>query len=291
MIRQRCWTHWVSHSESRVFGQAQDLYLLSRDLPERCCARRNTEIRRAILSYETSDGWEVAKLAFGPEGRRVIEGEAEAIRGMPAGLPGIPRVLGVHHGPEFTMLRMPYEKGRSFTPRDVDDAICLLDAWIPDQPAVEITCFPEWPMIEGALEGFENREEVIAALTAQQLVPMVRHGDFARWNLIRRRDGSVVVLDWEWGHPAGMPGLDLVHFVLQDARLVARMEAAEAIAHTMDLLARPPFCEHLRRCGWLDSPLLPILASLAWKQGAGHQDNTEILQMALAMAEQISKTR
>ena len=240
-------------------------------------------IRRAIVSYETSDGWEVAKLAFGPEGRRVIEGEAKAIRGMPAGLPGIPRVLGVHHGPGFTMLRMPYEKGRSFTPRETADAIRLLDAWIPDQPAVEITCFPEWPMIEGALEGFENREKVITALAGQQLVPMVRHGDFARWNLIRRRDGSVVVLDWEWGHPAGMPGLDLVHFVLQDARLVARKQATEAIAHAIDMLSRPPYRDHLQRCGWMGSPLVPIVASLAWKQGAGHQDNAEILEAAAKM--------
>lgn len=238
-------------------------------------------IRRAILSYETADGREVAKLAFGPEGRRIIEGEAAAIRGLPAGFDGIPKILGVHHGQALSVLRMPHEQGRPFAPKDTRDAIRFLDSWIPEHPPQEAPRFPEWPSIMAALDGFENHGQITKAIAGQMLIPSIRHGDFARWNLIRRRDGSMVVLDWEWGHPAGMPGLDLVHLVLQDARLVARMQASEAIGHTIDKLSRPPFCDHLRRCGWVGSPLLPILASLAWKQGAGHQDNAEVLKAAV----------
>jgi aminoglycoside phosphotransferase (APT) family kinase protein len=114
-----------------------------------------------------------------------------------------------------------------------------------------------------------------------QLQPVIRHGDFARWNLLRQNDNSLIALDWEWGHPTGMPGLDLVHYFLQDARLVARMEPSEAIRLVCSLLELPLSCNHLDKTGWPRKAMLPIIASLAWKQGAGHQENAEMLEAAV----------
>jgi hypothetical protein len=238
-------------------------------------------VRRAILSYQTANGREVAKVAFGVEGRAVIQGEAEAIRGLPEDTPGVPDIYGVHHGMDFSMLRMPYVKGLPLVPRRTPEALALLDSWITDAPARSIRDFPEWPAIHATLARSAPRQSALADLENLQLQPVIRHGDFARWNLLRQNDNSLIALDWEWGHPTGMPGLDLVHYFLQDARLVARMEPSEAIRLVCSLLELPLSCNHLDKTGWPRKAMLPIIASLAWKQGAGHQENAEMLEAAV----------
>lgn len=237
-------------------------------------------VRRAILSYETESGYEVAKLAFGAEGKEVIEGEASALRGLAAGMPGVPRLLGVHQGPGYALLRMPYEKGTPFSPRRVPEAVRLLESWLSDSNPVSVDSFPEWNQIAIAL-GKSGNSRLVRDLSGQKLVPALRHGDFARWNLRRTGDGSVVVLDWEWGHAAGMPGLDLAHFFLQDGRLVRKRSPKCAVAEACRMM-RLEICQrYLGRAGWRGDPLLPLVASLAWKQAAGHQDNEEVLAAAL----------
>jgi hypothetical protein len=239
-------------------------------------------VRRAILCYQTTEGWEVAKLAFGPEGRSVIEGEAAAIRSLPRDLPGRPELRGLHHcGTFFSLLRMPRLRGMPFSPQHSRDAVALLESWILDLPPLNAEAFPEWGAIHRTLESSPSGLNTIEALAAMRLKPAVRHGDFARWNLIRKDDGSLGVLDWEWGHERGMAGLDLVHYFLQDARLVERLSPADAIAKTRSTLGTGPCADYLQRAGWNCDPILPIIASLAWKQGAGHQDNEELLEAAV----------
>jgi hypothetical protein len=238
-------------------------------------------VRRAILSYQTGVGWEVAKLAFGDEGRAVIDGEAEGISKLPEGTRGVPEIHGVHHGPDFSMLRMPYVKGLPLVPRRTAAALALLESWATDTPARSIREFPEWPAIHATLSKSAAGRFALAMIENLLLRPVIRHGDFARWNLIRQNDGSLIALDWEWGHPAGMPGLDLVHYFLQDARLVQRMKPPQAVRHTCGLLELPRCRKHLEENGWPGNILLPIIASLAWKQGAGHQDNEHMLEAAV----------
>jgi aminoglycoside phosphotransferase (APT) family kinase protein len=229
------------------------------------------------------NGREVAKLAFGAEGREVIEGEAEAIRTLPEDTRGAPEIHGVHHGPDFSMLRMPYVRGLPLEPSRAAEALALLDSWITDAQARSMREFPEWAAMHASLARSAAGQSVLADLENMQLRPVIRHGDFARWNLIRQNDGSLIALDWEWGHPAGMPGLDLVHYFLQDARLVERMEPSDAIAKTRTFLKSPACRDYLAKTGWNGDPLLPIIASLAWKQGAGHQENEAVLEAALGI--------
>jgi hypothetical protein len=240
-------------------------------------------VRRAILSYETASGREVAKLAFGEAGKDVIESEATAIDSMPAGLPGLTRFSGVHHGKDFSILRMPCIEGTPLPQQDTSAALGLLQSWFLDNPAIPATGFPEWPAIISALNDLTDSHAAIDQLARLRLKPTVRHGDFARWNLLRRNDGSLMALDWEWAHPAGMPGLDLIHLYLQDARLVERLAPAAAIRRTIEVLGHAPCSGYLEKTGWGAEPLLPVIASLAFKQGAGHQDNADILATAVAM--------
>jgi thymidylate kinase len=240
-------------------------------------------VRRAILSYETASGREVAKLAFGEAGKAVIESEASAIDSMPDGLPGLTRYSGVHHGKDFSILRMPYVTGTPLPQQDTSAALGLLQSWFRDNSAIQVTGFPEWPAILSALNDLTDSHATIDQLARLQLKPAVRHGDFARWNLLRRNDGSLMALDWEWAHPAGMPCLDLIHLYLQDARLVERLAPDAAIRKTIEVLGLAPSSGYLEKTGWGAERLLPVIASLAFKQGAGHQDNAEILATAVAM--------
>ena len=50
-----------------------------------------------------------------------------------------------------------------------------------------------------------------------------------------------------------------------------------------DVAALAAACRtYLDTTGWSGDPLLPIIASLAYKQGAGHQENAEMMQAAVA---------
>ena len=89
------------------------------------------------------------------------------------------------------------------------------------------------------------------------------------------------MLDWEWGHQDGLPGIDLVHYFLQDARLVERLSPAAAIRKTCSILKKHACRDYLKKTGWSGDPLLTIIACVAYKQGAGHQENAEILEEIL----------
>lgn len=239
-------------------------------------------VRRAVASYRTAGGWEVAKIAFGREGAEVLEQEARILEELQAHAKGIPRLLGLHRGEGVTFLRMPYLTGKPITPMQSDEALRLLDQWIADECPKPATGFPEWAAIGSALEEHCAGNQALVRLSQECLRPVIRHGDFARWNLRRHKDGGLVVLDWEWGHKQGMPGIDLVHYFLQDARLVERLSPEHAIARTCQALKSPACRTYLQKTGWSGDPLLPLIACLAFKQGAGHQDNAEMLRAAVA---------
>ena len=239
-------------------------------------------VRRAVASYRTTTGWEVAKVAFGGEGAKVLEGEAGILEKLNGRFAGIPNLLGIHQGKEVTLIRLPYLTGRRIRMGDCTAALELLMDWITRQPARQAAEFPEWPAIDAALAEVDAPHSLHARLLESSLVPAVRHGDFARWNLLKQADGSLAVLDWEWGHEAGMPGLDLAHYFLQDARLVKRLPPADAITETLQQLGHPACVAYLKRTGWRGDPILPIIASLAYKQGAGHQENENVLKAAVA---------
>jgi len=238
-------------------------------------------VRRAILSYETKRGWEVAKLAFGAPGRDVIEAEAAALATMPETADGIPRPLGVHHSDEFSILRLPYIHGDTLTPRQGMRGMNLLDSWVRDLPAKAACEFPEWAAIRAALETNDAGKRALERLAGRQLRPVIRHGDFARWNLLQRKDGTLIAVDWEWGHPAGMPGIDLVHVFAQDARLVFQL-APDAVVRAVEMNLKLPRCQkYLDTCGWGSDIRDVILASIAFTVGTRQQENERVLEAAL----------
>jgi hypothetical protein len=238
-------------------------------------------VRRAILSYETNHGAEVAKLAFGEAGRKVVEGEYSALASIPTGMRGVPQALGVHHGRDFSLIRLPYLSGSPLSPGKAMHALDLLESWISDLPSQPVCDFPEWQAIRAALETSDAGKRALERLASIRLRPVVRHGDFARWNLLEMKDGSCVAIDWEWGHPTGMPGVDLVHLFAQDARLVHQLPPTAAV-HAVDQRISVPRCRrYLEACGWGDSARDVMLASIAFTVGTKQQANEQVLAAAL----------
>jgi hypothetical protein len=240
-------------------------------------------VRRAIASYRNAGQWEVAKISFGQAGAQVLGDEARILKELAPLARGVPRLLGLHRGEDVTVLRMPYLTGTPIAPGETEEALRLLEQWIGDEGPKPITDFPEWSAIETALQASEKGAQILVMLSKKCLRPVICHGDFARWNLLKQASGELMVLDWEWGHQGGMPGIDLVHYFLQDARLVERLAHKEAIAAALEAMQRPECRRYMEETGWDDKPLLAVIVCLAYKQGAGHQENTELLSAVLEM--------
>ena len=90
-----------------------------------------------------------------------------------------------------------------------------------------------------------------------------------------------MVLDWEWGAARGMPGIDLVHYFAQDARLVRKLSPTAVVAAVLESLESPQCMAYLERTGWGGEARLALIASLAYTFGTGQQANGEILEAAL----------
>jgi len=238
-------------------------------------------IRRALLSYRTSGGWEVAKVFLGSDGAAALEREATVLAALGGSSTGVPAPVRYLQAGEAAVLRMPYLSGRKIRRGETAGVLDLLESWVLDQPPQALGTFPEWNPIRSALAPLEGGDRALNRLSAENLVPVTRHGDFARWNLLRRPDGGLLVLDWEWGLVGGLPGVDLVHFYGQDARLVSRLPDQEAVGKIASGLQDPASAHYLHRTGW-SGGLAAMLACFAFKQGEGHQDNRGILSACLA---------
>ena len=236
---------------------------------------------RAVLSYRVGDTWEVGKLAAGEDGAVMLDREAEAIRSISPQVPEIPELLGLEKAGDARLLRMPYLTGRSLEPGDNAPVSRLLKSWLSDSPPLPLRSFPEWDAISLALGTIPEGGKIMEGIADLPLRPSIRHGDLARWNLLTTDGGDLKVLDWEWGEPEGLPGIDLAHFIAQDFRLVQRLPLEKVFRETLAALKQPLWQDYLAKCGWQGHESGMILAYLAFKQGASHQENRSILEASV----------
>lgn len=238
-------------------------------------------INRAIASYRGADGWEVAKLGRGEAARTMLRNEAAVLRELSKRGLSVPRCLGLHEHGEMTILRMPYLAESGLSIRDSGEALDVLIQWAGNAAPESISGFEEWKSICAALETTADGREALESLSTQVVRPVIAHGDFARWNLLHQANGPLIVLDWEWGNTHGMPGLDLVHYFAQDARLVRQLDSANALRVVEASLSLPKAKAYLAQTGWTGNPITPILAWAAFKHGARHQKIADFLAESL----------
>ena len=181
----------------------------------------------AKILVSTSDG---ARARVGTEASAMRE---SIIHGI------VPDVVGMGLVASHPFFVMRYVRGRPLGSgwqdvRRAHEAIAYQEAPVCHVPA------REHPWLMGIAERFP--EVQLDRLPSE--VGVVRtHGDFAPWNVLRLRDGRVVLIDWEASIREGLPHTDLAHFVLACERYLrrrtAQVAARNAIRATAGLLRQP----------------------------------------------------
>ena len=67
-----------------------------------------------------------------------------------------------------------------------------------------------------------------------------QHGDFAPWNLLCGRDGSLRAVDWEHGTTDGFPHADLAYYIIQVGTLIYRWKPERALGWGVRYLSSQP---------------------------------------------------
>jgi hypothetical protein len=76
------------------------------------------------------------------------------------------------------------------------------------------------------------------AMAGKDWAVVIQHGDFAPWNLLRRPDGTIGAIDWEWGTSESFPYLDLAYYVLLTLKFIYRWAPPKAAEYTIRYLSQ-----------------------------------------------------
>lgn len=233
-------------------------------------------IKRAIAVVPGGSAPEVAKLAFGEEGRVVLEKEANILQQLKGSNSGAPSLLGIESSDGVTIMRMPYDYGVTYTANTLQPVLQLLESWIKNlrEP---LKNFGEWSIVETELRRYGYQQADVERIAGLIVSRALRHGDFTRWNLRVGSNLALHVHDWERGCLDGVAGFDLAYFLIQDALLVKRLPPAQIVTYVTLVLKSPESSEYLRLCGWIGFERELILVICAFSNAAGYEDHSALL--------------
>ncbi|HLE82024.1 MAG TPA: hypothetical protein VJA25_12105, partial [Dehalococcoidia bacterium] len=80
----------------------------------------------------------------------------------------------------------------------------------------------------------------VDALSRRTWAVVFQHGDFAPWNLLCGRDGSLRAVDWEHGTTDGFPHADLAYYIIQVGALIYRWKPERALGWGVRYLSSQP---------------------------------------------------
>lgn len=189
--------------------------------------------RRFLILTFDRDGQPrtVVKAGVSEKARALISAEAKVLGAIPAGTLGVPVLRGTLAEPSaFALDFVP-----GVAPRGTAGIEPLLTAWLDRTRRVPLCELPGW---RGG-----SRLEVCPALS---------HGDFAPWN-VREYEGRWTLIDWERGELSGVPGWDWLHFIVQRAVLVERLEAVQVRERITTLLRSAEFLRYAEAAGFAGS--------------------------------------
>lgn len=233
---------------------------------------------RAVLCLREAGEWRVCKVAYGPNGHTILSHEAVMLRTLSVEFPGIPTVSDFSRRGEATLLRMPYQSGSPWRQADLTPLMTLLASWMNRGDARALGTFAEWSRIESVLKKFSLWNGRLGSIAELKLRPSIRHGDLTRPNLRLSPEGGLLVHDWERGCLEGIPGLDLVHFLVQDRLFRQHMEPSEAVAAVLAALKEAAPSNLLRNLGWGGKEAELMALSFAFNTGSDYFDQTPLIE-------------
>jgi len=169
--------------------------------------------------------------------RRRLEQERRVLEGLPSGA-----------GPELLKFG-PFGDGEALlttalvgkrVPPTVDLGEDLGDflASLVVSPPVPLEAHP-WVGLVRAQPGLDL-DPWFEVLGSKSWPIVVQHGDFAPWNMLRRPDGTLGVIDWEYGALESFPHLDLAYCLLQVLALIQRQAPEKAAEYASRYLIQQP---------------------------------------------------
>jgi hypothetical protein len=232
---------------------------------------------RAVVCLHEEGKWQVCKVAFGEKGAEILSHEAAMLRALSPDFPEIPEVISLSRDGEATLLRMPYQAGAPWQSTDLTPLLELLASWAHRGESRKLVDFPEWSRIETVLERFPTWQKCLADLAEMNLPPSIRHGDLTRPNLRIDNQGKLLVHDWERGSLEGLPGLDLVHFLIQDRLFRRRMAPRAVVDATLRELKEVAPAALMRSLGWEGKERELMALCFAFNSGSGYFDQTSLI--------------
>jgi Phosphotransferase enzyme family len=217
----------------------------------------------------------VVKAGIGDAASKLIDSESIFLKSLPAGTPGIPKLLDSFQSERISAFSMSFIDGRPAHSRDRHRIESLLAAWVDTTRVVPVSDLPVWQRLRTACRDAALMARLSRPLNATLVHPALFHGDFAPWNVrISGKTGDAWVLDWERGEPEGVPGWDWFHYIIQPAILVRRQSVRSLLKTVDGLLASPAFQGYAMRASaeeikheLLLAYLLYCVEVLKWSEG------------------------
>ena len=243
------------------------------------CGNPHTAGRRFILLLFGNEDTpvRVVKVGLGETAQQLIEQEIKFLTAAPAGLFGIPRLIGTLREKNLSAFAQDFCDGEFSSAADTGWVPKLMNAWVVEAEGQMLSATAPWRELEPCLAAAPCWQPLIQ-LGERTLRRVIWHGDFTPWNLKwDRRTGQGVALDWERGQLAGVPGWDWFHFVVQSGVLVKKLSPAALREELETLLRSEDFSNYASRCGIVGSERELLLAYLLY--------NVEVLKPSEGRAE------
>lgn len=203
------------------------------------------EGRRALVLTDEAEP-RVFKVGVGNPASGLVLKEREFMRSSSGRVAEIPDLVFSGGGEDWEAFGVPYfSSGPEVA---LTEVVSLLSGWLESEARL-FRDLPAYEIISNS--DFPETREILDACHEIELKPSVVHGDLANWNIRRRNDGTITLIDWENGRAGDVPCWDAVHFVFQQAALVEQRSSLEIRERVMTAMETEELALLISDSGWL----------------------------------------
>ncbi len=197
--------------------------------------------RFVLLAYRDDEPVVVAKAGLTPEARTLIEQEAKFLESVAQRWPHLPRFCGAKVAGTFSGLALEFIEGHSPAATDTAGMRAVLQSWLDTAHPVALDALTPWQRLATQA----GVGPIVERVAGRQVAPALFHGDFAPWNVrVEKLSRRWMVIDWERGVTAGVPGWDWFHWMIHVSVLVHRHDADASVEFLRAVLRSPDFQQY-----------------------------------------------
>lgn len=205
----------------------------------------------------------VVKAGLSERARALIEREESFLAAVPQNTSSIPKLRANYQSARLRALALDFVAGDSPRPRDEGVLPSLLVSWVDARRTIALGETADWKRLASAVRANALLGPLARKLQGRTVQAAIHHGDFAPWNIkVSPASGAWMVLDWERGELAGIPGWDWFHYVIQPAILVDRSPTTDLVQRIERVLSSEPFKAYSARAGIMGCERELVLAYL-----------------------------